>query len=231
MKITNKAGKYIAISILFILLPLPFVFSQPDTISEISVGIRQGINFSKVNFDPVVSQKTMQGYTGGLVIKYMSQLHAGIQAEVNYSQRGWIEQLTAGKSYQRRINYIEVPILTHFEFGKKNSRAFLNVGPNLSFHNSNHETFSLTEADTIQKYYHRNLDNTFEFGLCAGLGFLQKTTFGDFQIEARIHYGLQNLFSSNIETNLLSSQNQLVAVTLTYMPFRKNFMKKPTPPK
>ncbi|HEX3006925.1 MAG TPA: porin family protein [Bacteroidales bacterium] len=199
------------------------IFSQGSNQSVLSIGTKQGVTFSKIIFEPPVKQKVTPGYTGGLVIKYVSETHAGIQAEINYSQRGWTEKFDTTNSYKRRLNYFEMPILTHFVFGKTSTKVIINVGPNLSYLSSDKETFKLISAGDTLPYYQRKLDKEFELGLVGGIGLQKITSIGDFQLEFRFHYGLQNIFSTNKETNLDKSQNQLYAVTLSYFFFKKDF--------
>lgn len=199
------------------------IFSQGSNLSELSIGTKHGINFSKISFEPPVDQKFMLGYSGGMVVKYVSETHAGIQTEINYSQRGWTEEFDTTNTYKRRLNYFEMPILTHFVFGKKSTKAILNVGPNLSYFSSDKETFKLISAGDTLPYYQRKLDKKFELGLVGGIGLQKITPIGDFQLEFRFHYGLQNIFSANKETNLDKSQNLVYGVTLTYFFFKKDF--------
>ena len=44
----------------------------------------------------------------------------GIQGEINFSQRGWKENIDdgTGDTYHRTMNYIEIPLLAHLAFGK-----------------------------------------------------------------------------------------------------------------
>jgi hypothetical protein len=199
------------------------VNAQKHTQSILSFGIKQGITLSKINFEPNVSQSLYPGYTGGVAVKYLSEDHAGIQAEFNYSQRGWNEKLDSGKVYKKRLNYLEVPILTQFTIGSAKTKAMINVGPNLSFFQSEKEEMSALESYDIQKYYQRKIDKHFELGLDAGIGILQETPLGEFQIEARLHFGLQNIFVTDVSTDMAQSQNLLYGITITYFPIKKDF--------
>ncbi len=212
---------------LFIISICIFAFSsllgQASNQSVLSIGTRHGINFSKIIFEPPVSQDLNMGYNGGLVIKYISETHAGIQAEFNYSERGWTEKFDTTMSYKRKLNYFEVPILSHFLIGKNSTKVIINVGPNLSYFMSDKETFKLLQAGDTLSYYQRPIDRKFELGLVGGLGVLQETSIGDFQLEVRFHYGLQNIFFANKVSNLDKSQNQLYSVSLSYFFIKKDF--------
>lgn len=197
--------------------------AQGSNQSKLSIGTRHGINFSKIIFEPPVSQDINLGYNGGLVIKYMSETHAGIQAEFNYSERGWTEKFDTTMSYKRKLNYFEVPILSHFTIGKNSTKVIINAGPNLSYFLSDKETFKLLQAGDTLSYYQRPIDRKFELGLVGGIGMIQETGIGDFQLEVRFHYGLQNIFFANNVSNVDKSQNQLYSVSLSYFFFKKDF--------
>lgn len=209
--------------LLSIILFTATVSAQKHTQSILSFGIMQGITLSKINFEPIVDQTLYPGYTGGIAIKYLSENHSGIQGEFNYSQRGWDEKLDSGKVYKRRLNYLEVPVLTQFTIGSAKTKALINVGPNLSFFQSEKEEMSALESYDIKKYYQRKLDKHFELGLNAGLGILQETPIGEFQLEARFHFGLQNIFVTDVNTDMAQSQNVFYGITLTYFPIKKDF--------
>ena len=84
---------------------------------EIYVGVTAGATGSMVIFNPVVAQTYLQGYNGGLVFRYIAEKNVGMQAELNFSQRGWKE---ANGLFAKQLNYIELPFLTHIYMGKKN---------------------------------------------------------------------------------------------------------------
>lgn len=224
MKIKSGLRKWL-LAVLFVSGQM-YVYAQPGDRSLLSIGTKHGINISQIIFDPPVKQNITMGYTGGIVVKYISEKHMGLQAEVNYSQRGWTENLDSARTYSRRLNYIETPVLTHFIFGTKKTRAFLNLGPNLSYYSSDTESFNLFSKGDTLSYYQRKPDRKFEFGLVGGVGIYRNTGFGDFQLEFRFHYGFQNIFVSDNITNLAKSQNQLYSITLAYFFFNKDFMAK-----
>ncbi|KAA6306261.1 hypothetical protein EZS27_042084, partial [termite gut metagenome] len=106
-----------------------------DLRNNLAVGFNGGVNFNSISFIPRIKQNTMTDFNGGLTIRYISEkymaLICGIQTEVNYTKRGWNELIEdeSGETYSRNMNYIEIPILTHWGFGKeKGVQVFLNLG-------------------------------------------------------------------------------------------------------
>ena len=90
-----------------------------------SIGISGGVNLGNVDFSPRIKQGYLIGPQAGFTARYISEKYfsmiCGIQAEVNYSQRGWKEVIedNSGDSYQRAMNYVEIPFMAHLAFGKE----------------------------------------------------------------------------------------------------------------
>ena len=69
------------------------LFAQKtDFKSEFYLGAGGGIAFSSVDFEPKVSQKTHNGFLGGISAKYISEKHLGLILEMNFIRRGWTEE-------------------------------------------------------------------------------------------------------------------------------------------
>ncbi len=174
---------------------------------EIYIGPTFGYNLSRVNFSPSIQQSFLQGNNGGLAFRYISEKHFGFQIELNYSQRGWTESDSAG--YSRRLNYIEVPFLTHFYFGNS-SRFIFNVGPKISYLLSekvlkNDFTNTTAEQHIKPAYF------PFDYGIAAGFGYdLHTRSVGILELELRIYYGLADVFA-NTKTDYFAASNHLDA--------------------
>ena len=122
-----------------------------------SIGLSGGVNFGNVDFSPRIKQGYLIGPQAGFTARYISEKYfsmiCGIQAEVNYSQRGWKEVIEdgSGDSYQRSMDYIEIPLLAHLAFGKEygnGARFILNLGPQIGFHLGDKEKHAMP---SIQK--------------------------------------------------------------------------------
>ncbi len=180
------------------------------------VGINLGASASKMNFNPVVEQDINIGYGGGFIFKHFSEKTLGLQVELNFTQKGWAEKLEANNIYSRRLNYIELPCMTHVEVGKSNKRLFLNVGPCFSLMFSDKEKISLEDEKGLEKHYQVKIDNKLEFGAAFGIGLTRSTSYGELQFEIRGNQGITGIFG-NKSNNLFSfSQNQQVGVKIAY---------------
>lgn len=191
--------------------PTPKIEFKP----EMSVGVKAGASLSQVGFTPTVRQKLTNGYTAGVIFKYLSVPSLGIQAEVNYIQKGWTESLEPTSTYSRRLNYLEVPFMTHIEIGKKSSRFILHLGPKASFLISESEEIDLQNGEEAPEYYGTGIDYKFDIGLCLGVGYGFRTSIGTFQLESRFGYSLSDIL--NDERSFSSSKNQGGEVTLSYL--------------
>lgn len=198
-------------------------FSQAPFTSVFSLGANSGMNISSVNFNPIVKQKTTIGIAGGIMAKYLSDPGLGIQLEANFTQKGWTENRDTLGSYSRSLNYLEIPLMSHFEIGKKKNKVIINVGPFVSFLVSQKENINIIDTIGISDHYGAKLDNTIEFGLVGSIGYLRTTNKGDFLLEARFNQSLNGIFNSNNAELFPVSQNQVIGIRLCYF---MNFTKK-----
>ena len=178
--------KYIAILFLFVQANLLFA-------SEFWVGTTQGLNLSQVSFVPTVSQNYLMGYNGGVVARYISEPNLGIQAEIIFSQRGWAEKHDDTGSIYRRMNYIELPIMTHIYFGKKAFRGFVNLGPKIGFFTG--ETQSAI-TDATPDRFSIPVKYKFDYDIAGGLGFGLFFNRLCYQAEGRYGFGLGDFFGN-----------------------------------
>jgi hypothetical protein len=121
-----------------VLAGLSLFGQSTDFRRKVGVGFHGGYTISEVNFrpgllDPSINYKAISTLNYGLVLNFIGEPFAGIQIEVNVSQRGWIEEADSAYTYTRKMNYIEVPVLTHLSFGKNACDIYLIWGPMLLF--------------------------------------------------------------------------------------------------
>ena len=154
-----------------------------DQRSNFSLGFNGGVNMSSVSFTPTIEQASLMGPQFGITARYISEKYfkmiCGIQAEVNYSQRGWKEVMEEGftdGAYQRKMNYVEVPLMAHLAFGKDKgygARFVVNLGPQIGFLiNEKEEITGHPENQTSRstEQYGKMAENKFDYGLIGGGG-------------------------------------------------------------
>ena len=187
---------------------------------EMYIGTSGGVAASMVMFSPKVPgtsdvlQTALLSGKGGVMFRYSGHRCCGIQAEVNYVQLGWREN-TDSHSYTRRLDYLEVPLLTHIWFGKPHFRGFVNLGPQIAF--CLHESESGTRQ-TAEVHQYQPLDNKVDWGITGGLGFYGRSEkAGCFQFEARFSYSLGTLFTSRAGSYFQGSNIMVLSLNIAYL--------------
>ena len=203
-------------------------FGQPkDFKTELYIGAKGGMTFSKVRFYPNVIESFQQGKTAGIMFRLISEPHIGFQVEVNYTQKGWKEDSVG---YSRLLNYVNIPIMTHINLGDKAFRFTINLGPEIAFMNSEEEKFTkeltILPADPMYRtYFGKPADTQLDFLFTAGIGMEYHLKSGSaIALDGRAFYSLPNLFDPDKYPYKVSQSNG-AQVTLAYL-FRFNKLKK-----
>ncbi|MDR1372159.1 MAG: PorT family protein [Dysgonamonadaceae bacterium] len=201
-------------------------------VPEWSFGVNGGITVSKISFDTQirVPQINLQQYTGGLVVRYISENHFGIAGELNYSMRGWKERTDTAyiNRYARSLAYIELPVMTqvYFNLGKR-IRFLINAGPQISYFLSEKvlemedSELSLGKVEESQSrtalYYNLPVQRRFDYGIRGGAGFEFRTGSGSFILDGNYFFGLSDIFNNTRSDTFQASHNQVIGVRLTYL--------------
>jgi hypothetical protein len=179
---------------------------------EMYFGVTGGVTESMVMFNPAITQGFLMGFNGGVVFRYIAEKNVGVQAELNFSQRGWKE---ASGLYTRQLNYIELPFMTHIYIGHKN-RFFFNLGPKISYliyeKTLLNNTVGSTETQQITSIQH-----PFDYGLCTGLGFLVNIKGKIFQLDTRANYSLSDVFADTKRDVFSTSNNLNLSVNFAWL--------------
>lgn len=202
-----------------------------DQRRNFSIGGSAGVNMSSVSFEPNIKQGSLIGPTFGFTARYISEKYfsmiCGIQAELNFSQRGWKEVIEdeSGDTYHRSMNYLEIPLLAHLAFGKDKghgARFVLNLGPQIGFMLNEKEHMSdpwdpshRPNGTNIQ--YGKMADNKFDYGIIGGGGVELRTGAGNFILEARYYFGLSDFYNSTKKDYFSRSAHSYICAKLTYL--------------
>lgn len=200
--------------------------SSAHVFGQVSVGLQGGSNLSQMDFTNNPEYKFTeinyaQGFIGGVVVQFIGDKHAGVQFELNYTQRGWIEMDTIGSNnlkIKNKMDYLELPILTHINMGSGNFRGVFNLGPYLAYglNRSITETDENTGAsETIDYTFDSDVDNRLDYGLLVGAGFEYRLKQSKITAEARYTIGLGDI---NKDKGVQSevSQFRIVALLVRY---------------
>lgn len=185
---------------------------KPQFVPEKYFGLSFGETASMIYFNPTVKQSFLTGYNGGFIYRYIGKKNLGVQAELNYSQRGWKE---SDGLYARQLNYIELPFMTHFNFGN-HFRTFFNIGPKISYLYSE-KTLINDSPDSSAEQHISPVKNPFDYGFCTGFGFLLNVKGQVLQLEARGNYSISDVFSNAAKDYFDNSNNLNLAVNVTWL--------------
>ncbi len=164
-------------------------------------------------------------YTGGVAVQYLTEKNFGLQVEVNYTQRGWeerpvdiaIRERLPTRFYRVDLNYVEMPILAHGYFGKRNLRLFVNAGVYLAYLLSHDvEQANIPDQEDINILYEERFQNRVDFGVRGGGGVEVVTKVGMFQAEGSYSFGLNSVMDKSVQEIPHMVQNGTVAITLGY---------------
>lgn len=200
------------------------VYSQTKSFApEWSYGVNGGLTFSKVGFNSRVSvpQDLLSQFSCGITVRYISESHFGILAELNYSQRGWKERTDTVhvNRYTRSLSYLELPLMTHIYFNLgKSVRLIFNLGPQVGYYIGAKEIErEVNNPDQDTSYYDIAAQHSFDYGLKGALGLEFRTKAGSFILDGRYYYGLADIFNSTKSDLFQASHNQVIGVNLTYL--------------
>ena len=198
---------------------------------EFYFGAKGGMVFSRVKFKPNVEQNMFTGKSAGLLFRMISEPHVGIQVEVNYLQKGWEEKPLEGmtQTYMHKLNYIDIPIMTHANLGTKAYRFTLNLGPTVAFLLSDNQGMNPSSPGIHSippiPYWGKPIDSRVDFLFTGGIGSeIHFKHAGALALDARVFYSLTNLYDSK-NYGYDPSQTNGLQVTLAYL-FRLNPGKK-----
>jgi len=213
-----KTIKNIAIIALFAIIPIASMAQYKFYYPELYIGTNQGIAVWPImGFKPSVEQNVDVRYHGGFSVKYIIQKYFGIGAELNYTQRGWSEKSKiTGERYEHRLDYIELPLISHIFFGTKMFKFNINLGPKIRYmiYDKATQPFSVDPgAQQLLPIEHR-----FDYSVFAGVAFEFRTKKASaFFVEVRYDYGLGNIFASSKSDPFSQSNNQAFTVSVGYL--------------
>ncbi|PXV67991.1 outer membrane protein with beta-barrel domain [Dysgonomonas alginatilytica] len=215
-------------------------YSQDKFVPEWNFGVNFGPTFSTMSFvttDPAdhLGTKMIQQYKGGLSARYITENRLGFIAELNYSLQGYEQKFTeeTESKYIQKLAYLQIPFLTHIYFGRK-GRVFINLGPQISFLVGEQKIKDLLLSDygenpiisdqtgessvtsKVSAQYSLKVQNKFDYGLVAGMGFELRTSAGNFAIEGRYYMGFSDIYSSHKTDPFSRSANRVMSAAITY---------------
>lgn len=233
------------ITLLILFLPLVASAQIGEHRNTLSIGGNAGYNLTNIRFTPKVVQSMKGGMNFGFTARYTVEKYfstiASIQAELNYSQLGWKEDILdmsdnpvinavtgEAEKYERSINYIQVPFMAHLAWGKedKGFNFFVQAGPQLGIFlsESTKSNFDFSQmnisdrANTIVAQDTMKVENKFDYGIVGGAGVEWAVPkVGRFTLEARYYYGLGNIYGDSKRDYFGSSNFGTITIKLGYL--------------
>lgn len=230
---------------LLIAVTLPAAAQIGEYRNDLSIGVNGGYVLSNVGFTPKVNQSFHGGMTGGLSFRYVCEKYfstiCAVQAEVNYAQIGWKENIldindkpvinqVSGQPerYSRTMNYIQIPVFAQLGWGReqKGLKFFFQAGPQIGFciGETTDTNFKVEDANLTDRVNHTlaqdtmAVENKFDYGIAAGLGLeYSNPKIGHLQFEARYYYGLGNIYGDSKKDYFGKSNFGNIVVKLTYL--------------
>ena len=188
---------------------------------EFSVGVSGGTTFSSVTFSPRVTQSMLMGTTFGVTGRMTMGNTVGLQVELNYAQQGWEEKYEDSPEYQysRRMDYLQLPFYSHFQFGKGNVKGFINAGPQIGYMigESTKRSFEGNIPGKINEQHDLATQKKFEWGLSGGAGIEIRTGIGYFLLEGRYLYSLGDIYSTKRRDFFTKATGQTITAKISYL--------------
>lgn len=221
--------KRFALILIATVLGIATLAAQDHYAGNISVGGKAGVTMSRLQFTPNVPQTFLPGIMMGVTARYIEEKHFGIIAEVNMEQRGWKETFEGyDYQFQRRLTYIQVPVMSHIYFGSNTFHGFFNAGPEMGFmigestsaNFDYHNIAEIPDFPTTNRYtaqFTLPVKSKFDYGISLGAGmeFIARNK-SSFNLEGRFYYGLRDVFGNHKKDVFSGSSSISLMLTLGY---------------
>ncbi len=162
------------------------------------LGVRLGGNMTSISLLPAIANTSSDfSYSAGLSYVYSNKKNVGIQLELLYLSRKWLETFNDTLDVSTELTYLQFPIMTNISLGNGRFKYLINLGTYFAFNiNKN-----LNSELPIDHEYYESVEDRSErsgdFGLIIGGGFRYFSRVGTFQLDARFEYGYQNLYNED----------------------------------
>lgn len=187
--------------------------------AQTSVGVRGGVSLSRVNFTPAISQTFVSGYEAGLLFRHLNTKHLGIQAELNLSRQGWHIYPADSRAYEKELQYIQLPLLSHVQLGGGRFTFVAQAGGFVAYTFSEKDLkLPLEDAEPGVVYAQQDL-LPWQYGVLAAAGPSFRFNFGTLQLEARFAQHLSDLLQVNLNRpdDFDASQQQIITFGLQWL--------------
>ncbi|MFH1050545.1 MAG: porin family protein [bacterium] len=180
---------------------------QTHLFSPYMFGIKAGINIAKIDGNDVPSNAdSRMGLTAGGFFVYRFGKGFGLQGEILYNQKGYVQGDSTSK-----IDYVSVPILIRYTLESGKLNPFINAGIELSYNTNK----GLVTPD--ETYVYDDIKE-FDSGLAFGGGIEYDLTGISYLIlDIRYVMGLSTFHDKSVhDVEELDIKNNVLSITLGY---------------
>ncbi|MFC4666042.1 porin family protein [Falsiporphyromonas endometrii] len=221
----KRSVRYLLLIIVATIIAVTNLNAQPKPPYQpkLFVGLSGGVSMSRLAYHPKVSLDSYIGYMGGIMARAEVESFAGVQLEVNYSQRGWKEYFEPDRegnpAYQMQLKWIDIPLMSNLFLRAGRFRFFLNMGPQISFMLNNQasiegEGFNKTEI----KRHNLEVKGKFGWGLVGGPGIsFDMGKLGLIELEGRFNYAFNDIFSNTAKDPYDKSSEMVGTLKINYL--------------
>lgn len=218
--------------LLAVLLCAPVHAQVGEHRNDLTIGVNGGYLLNRTSFNPTIKKKYKGGETFGVTVRYTCEKYfaaiCAIQAEINYANMGWKEDIDpelSSDTYYRDMRYIQMPIFARLSWGRERKGflfGFL-IGPQLGYCFSETEHYSDPWAGTprpnnVTQQYGKAVERRFEYGISGGLSFeIGTKRAGRFMLEGYYFYGLSDIFNNSKKDPFGRSANGAIIVKAAYL--------------
>ena len=218
--------------LLAVLLCAPLRAQVGEHRNDLTIGLNGGYLLNRTSFNPTIKKVFKGGETFGVTVRYTCEKYfaaiCAIQAEINYANMGWKEDIDpelSSDTYYRDMRYIQMPIFARLSWGRERKGflfGFL-IGPQLGYCFSETEHYSDPWAGTprpnnVTQQYGKTVERRFEYGISGGLSFEIGTKHaGRFMLEGYYFYGLSDIFNNSKKDPFGRSANGAIIVKAAYL--------------
>lgn len=211
-------SRYIGI-IAFLLLTLNQLMAQEEENSYFNyrlLGMKYGWSISSVSLQPKSSETISDyGYSAGLVYVFCDKKNLGLQLELQYSSRQWIEYFDLFQA-KTELQYIELPLMTNINLGSGRLKYIINLGTYFAAKIGSNKSTNLPQNTTEYTSFTSRNENGSDFGLLIGGGLRYFSNWGVFQFDARYAYGYQKLYNEEA-TGFQYSNMSVLSLNFAYL--------------
>lgn len=215
-----------------LLCPLRLMAQVGEHRSDLAIGVNGGYVMNRVTFNPTIKQSLHPGLTFGVTARYTCEKYfssiCAVQAELNYARLGWKEVIeTSTDTYQRDINYIQLPLFARMAWGKEQRglQFFMLLGPQFNFYLNDSDqrggewsaTTLAARPNNVTAQYDLDIQHKLEYGLTGGAGVELSTAIGHFQLEGRYYFGLSDMFNNGKKDPFGRSANGTIIIKAAYL--------------